>query len=454
MHAPAAPAPEPSGTARADSRPGPRTPATVAAQRPDPDESARVRGELAVLPPLVAATECDRLRDRLAAVARGEAFLLHGGGCAETFAGPTADAVVGRLATLLQMAVTLSYGAGVPVIKAGRMSGRYAEPPSQPEETRDGATLPVYRSGAAGGTEPTVGARRPDAAGLLRAYTASAGVLNLIRSYVTGGPADLHEVHNWSRGFIESPAGRRYERLADEILRALRFIRASGAAPAELRTAEFFVSHEGVLPDFEEPLTRRDERTGAHHATSGHLLWIGERARALDGAHVTYAARIANPVAVELGPATRPDEVLGYLDRLDPRREPGRLTFVVRAGADRVRDVLPPLVQRARAEGARVGWVCDPVHGDTLAGIGPGTRRFDDVLAEAHGFFDVHRALGTHAGGLHIELSRDDVTERPGGGSGTGEQQLPRRNEAARAPGLNRAQSLELAFAVAEMMRN
>jgi 3-deoxy-7-phosphoheptulonate synthase len=341
------------------------------------------------------------------------------------------------------------------VIKVGRMAGQYAKPRSRPGETRDGTTLPVYRGDAVNGAEFTAEARRPDAGRLLRAYTASAGVLNLIRSYSTGGPADLHEVHRWSRGFVAGQAGRRYERLADEITRALRFIRASGAAPAELRAAEFFVSHEGLLLDYEEPLTRRDERTGARYATSGHLLWIGERTRAPEGAHMAYAARIANPIAVKLGPTATPDEVVACLDLLDPRREPGRLTFVVRAGADRVRDVLPPLLERARVEGARVGWVCDPMHGNTVTTeSGLKTRRFDDVLAEVQGFFDVHRALGSHAGGLHIELSGDDVTECLGGGTGIREQHLPRRYETACDPRLNRSQSLELAFAVAEMMRN
>ncbi|MFD7665819.1 class II 3-deoxy-7-phosphoheptulonate synthase [Streptomyces sp. NPDC059788] len=424
---------------------------------PDPAELGAVTRRLAASPPLVFAAECDALRERLAEVARGEALLLQGGDCAETF-GPSGitESVRGKLRTLLQMAVVLTYAAAVPVVKVGRMAGQYAKPRSSPVERRDGLTLPSYRGDAVNGLEFTAGARRPDPGRMLRMYESSALTLNLVRALTTGGFADLRQVHAWNRGFVAgSRAGERYEELADAIEHSLAFMQACEIDTKELGTAEFYVSHEGLLLDYEAALTRTDARTGQAYATSGHLLWIGERTRDLDGAHVEFFSRVRNPVAVKLGPATDPDTVLRYLDRLDPRREPGRLTFVVRAGADRVRDVLPTLVEKVVAEGALVGWVCDPMHGNTItAPSGHKTRRFDTVLDEVRGFVEVHHALGTHPGGVHVELTGDDVTECIGGGNSVLAEDLPHRYETACDPRLNHAQSLDLAFLLAEMYRD
>ncbi|WP_229926117.1 class II 3-deoxy-7-phosphoheptulonate synthase [Streptomyces longispororuber] len=411
---------------------------------------------LAAAPPLVAAAECDLLRRRMAAVARGEAILLQGGDCAETFAGTGTESLRGTLRTLLQMAVVLTHATALPVVKVGRMAGQYAKPRSSPVEERDGVTLPSYRGDAVNGLEFTAGARRPDAGRLRAMYDASARSLNLVRALTTGGFADLRQVHAWNQGFVAaSGAGERYEQLADEIGRSLAFMRACGVDTREVATAEFFVGHEGLLLDYEAALTRVEPGTGRAYATSGHLLWIGERTRELDGAHVEYFSRIANPIAVKLGPTTTPDTVLALVDRLDPDREPGRLTFVVRAGADRVRDVLPTLVEKVNAEGAQVCWVSDPMHGNTTtAPSGHKTRRFDTVLDEVRGFVEVHRELGTHPGGIHVELTGDDVTECVGGGNAVLEEDLPDRYETACDPRLNHAQSLDLAFLLAEQYRS
>ncbi|MER7702079.1 class II 3-deoxy-7-phosphoheptulonate synthase [Kitasatospora sp. NPDC097605] len=421
---------------------------------PDPSALRAVTGRLAAAPPPVFAAECDRLRDRLAAVARGEAFLLQGGDCAETFGSTGVEEVRGKLKTLLQMAVILTYAAAVPVVRIGRMAGQYAKPRSSPVEERDGAVLPSYRGDAVNGREFTAGARRPDPERMWRMYESSVTTLNLVRALTGGGFADLRQVHDWNRGFVVgSPAGERYERLAGEIEHALSFMQACGADTRGLTTADFFVGHEGLLLDYEEALTRGDE-SGRRYATSAHFLWIGERTRDLDGEHVAYFAGIANPIGVKLGPTAHPDAVLGLLDRLDPDREPGRLTFVVRAGADRVRDVLPPLVEKVASEGARVAWVCDPMHGNTFtAPSGHKTRRFDAVLDEVAGFTEVHHALGTHPGGIHVELTGDDVTECIGGGYEVRPEDLRHRYETACDPRLNHAQSLDLAFRVAELYR-
>jgi len=422
---------------------------------PDPGQLRAVTGELAGLPPLVFAGECDVLRERLAAVARGEAFVLQGGDCAETFAGATADAVRAKLQTLLQMAVVLTYGASVPIIKIGRMAGQFAKPRSRSTETRDGVELPAYRGDAINGIEFTAQARTPDPARLLRAYHCSAVTLNLCRAFATGGYADLHQVHAWNQDFVrESPSGQRYERLAGEIDRALAFMRACGADPEELHAVEFYSSHEALLLDYDHALTRQDARTGQPYDTSAHLVWIGERTRDIDGAHVEFASGIANPVAVKIGPDAAPADVLGLIAKLNPDRTPGRLTLITRMGAGRVRDALPPLIQAVRAEGIEVAWVCDPMHGNTFeAPSGHKTRRFDDVLDEVQGFFEVHRRLGTHPGGIHIEFTGDNVTECVGGSHEIVADDLYRRYETACDPRLNRGQALDLAFMVAESYR-
>jgi 3-deoxy-7-phosphoheptulonate synthase len=415
---------------------------------------AVVRG-LEGLPPLVLAAECDQLKERLASVARGEAFLLQGGDCAETFAGTSAGSIRDKFRTLLQMAVVLTYAASVPVVKVGRMAGQFGKPRSAATEVRDGVELPVYRGDAVNGIEFTAAARTPDPGRLLEAYHCSSATLNLCRSLAGGGYADLREVHAWNQDFVaSSPAGQRYEQLADEIDRAIAFMHACRADPGEFRAVEFYASHEALLLDYERALTRTDARSGHVYDLSAHLLWIGERTRALGGAHVEFARRIRNPVALKIGPAATAQDVLALIEALDPDNEPGRLTLITRMGAGRIRQVLPSLVEKVAASGAAVVWVCDPMHGNTVeAASGHKTRYFDDVLDEVAGFFEVHRALGTHPGGIHIEFTGDDVTECIGGGHHIAESDLGHRYETTCDPRLNRSQSLDLAFRVAGLYR-
>jgi 3-deoxy-7-phosphoheptulonate synthase len=421
---------------------------------PDPAVLDEVVAELRTLPPLVFAGECDQLTERLGAVARGEAFLLQGGDCAETFVDATADSIRSKIKTLLQMAVVLTYGARVPVVKVGRIAGQFAKPRSADTETRGGITLPAYRGDAVNGLEFTASARTYDPRRLLRVYHSSAATLNLLRAFTQGGFADLREVHAWNRGFVRgSAAHQRYELMARDIDRALAFMHACGVDPEAFRTVDMYSSHEALLLDYERALTRIDSRTGLPYDVSAHLVWIGERTRDLDGAHIDFAASIRNPVAVKLGPTTTPETALALVELLNPDDQAGRLTFVSRMGAERVLDALPPLVDKVTASGATVAWVCDPMHGNTFdAPDGRKTRRFDDVIDEVRGFFEVHRALGTHPGGLHMELTGDDVTECLGGSGGLGEIDLPLRYQTACDPRLNHAQSLELAFLVAEML--
>jgi 3-deoxy-7-phosphoheptulonate synthase len=431
-------------------------PARQQPQWPDAAAVQNAAAELRSYPPLVFAGECDLLKSRLAAVARGEAFVLQGGDCAETFAGVTADAIRDKLKTLLQMAAVLTYAGSVPVVKIGRIAGQYGKPRSKDTETRAGVTLPAYRGDSVNGFDFTAESRVPDPWRMVRMYHSSAATLNLVRAFTTGGYADLHQVHAWNRDFVAtSPSGKRYELLAGEIQRALGFMRACGVDPEETRTVEFFSSHEGLLLEYEAALTRTDSRTGTLYNTSGHFVWIGERTRDLDGAHIEYFTRIRNPIGIKLGPSTTPDDALAYLAKLDPNREPGRLTFIIRMGAGVIRDKLPALVEKVTAQGHQVAWICDPMHGNTFeAPSGHKTRRFDDVLDEVKGFFEVHRALGTHPGGIHVELTGDDVTECVGGGHEIAFDDLATRYESACDPRLNRSQSLDLAFLVAEMYRS
>lgn len=420
---------------------------------PDEVHVAAVTAELAQQPPLVFAGECDQLKERLAEVARGEAFVLQGGDCAETFSESTADAVRGRLRTLLQMAVVLTYAGSVPVVKIGRIAGQFAKPRSRPTESRDGVELPAYRGEAVNGFEFTPEARRPDPTRMLRAYHSAAGTLNLCRAFTSGGYADLHEVHAWNQDFVaQSPAGQRYEQLAGEIDRALAFMKACGADPEELHGVEFYSSHEGLLLEYERALTRIDSRTGLPYDVSAHLVWIGERTRDLEGAHVAFFSHIRNPIGVKLGPTASPADARALIERLNPGHEPGRLTFITRMGADRVQERLPPLIEEVTRLGSPVAWICDPMHGNTFeAPSGHKTRRLDHVLDEVSGFFEVHRALGTHPGGIHVEFTGDDVTECVGGGHEIAEDDLPHRYETLCDPRLNRGQSLDLAFIVAEL---
>ena len=422
---------------------------------PDQADLVRARAELAKLPPLVFAGQVDILCERLASAAQGKAFLLQGGDCAETFSDATADRIRNRVKTLLQMAVVLTYGASLPVIKMGRMAGQFAKPRSSNDETREDVTLPAYRGDAVNGYDFTLESRTANPERLLKAYNTSASTLNLIRAFTQGGFADLRSVHEWNRGFTDNPANARYESLAKEIDRAIKFMAACGADFDALRTTEFYVSHEALLFDYERPMTRIDSRTGTPYDTSGHFIWIGERTRQLDGAHVDFMSRVRNPIGVKLGPTTSTSDVLDLIDKLDPNREPGRLTFISRMGAPKIREELPKLVEAVRDSGATPLWITDPMHGNGITTKnGYKSRRFDDVMDEVRGFFEVHRALGTVPGGIHVELTGDDVAECLGGSEHIDEATLAERYESLCDPRLNHSQSLELAFLVAEALGN
>ncbi len=413
----------------------------------------QVKKELAVQPPLVFAGEVDTLRDRIAQAARGEAFLLQGGDCAETFVDATADRIRNRIKTVLQMAVVLMYGSSLPVIKMGRMAGQFAKPRSSDFETRDGVTLPAYRGDAVNGYEFTEESRKNDARRLMQAYHTSSSTLNLIRAFTTGGFADLRQVHAWNKGFTVNPANKKYETIAGDIDRAMRFMEACGVDSAELRSTEFFVSHEGLLFDYERPMTRIDSRTGTPYVTSGHFIWVGERTRQLDGAHLDFFSRVRNPLGVKLGPTTSVDDLKQIIEKLDPTREPGRLTLISRMGAGKIREELPKLIEAAKETGSTPLWITDPMHGNGITTKnGYKSRRFEDVMDEVMGFFEVHRALGTHPGGLHVELTGDDVAECLGGSEMIDESTLEERYESVCDPRLNHMQSLELAFLVAEQL--
>ncbi len=426
----------------------------VAAQQPTwPDQAKleEVRATLATYPPLVFAGEVDILKDRLAQAASGKAFLLQGGDCAETFADATADRIRNRVKTMLQMAVVLTYGASMPVVKMGRMAGQFAKPRSSDTETREGLELPAYRGDAVNGYDFTLESRTADPTRLLQAYNTSASTLNLIRAFTMGGFADLRSVHEWHKGFTDNPANSRYETMAREIDKAIKFMAACGANFNELRTTEFYTSHEGLLFDYERPMTRIDSRTGTPYDTSAHFIWIGERTRKLDGAHMDFLSRVRNPLGVKLGPNTSVDDVLALIEKLDPEREPGRLTLISRMGAGKIREALPKLVKAVKDAGAQPLWVTDPMHGNGITTAnGYKSRRFDDVMDEVRGFFEVHRDLGTFPGGVHIELTGDDVAECLGGSEHIDEATLESRYESLCDPRLNHSQSLELAFLVAE----
>ncbi|MDY7543623.1 3-deoxy-7-phosphoheptulonate synthase class II [Cryobacterium sp. 5B3] len=418
---------------------------------PDAGAVAAASAELSTQPPLVFAGEVDILRDRLAQAAAGHAFLLQGGDCAETFSGATAEQIRNRVKTVLQMAVVLTYGASMPVIKMGRMAGQFAKPRSSDFETRGGVTLPAYRGDIVNGYDFTPESREADPARLVKGYHTAASTLNLIRAFTQGGFADLRQVHSWNQGFAANPANQRYEKVAKEIDRAIKFMIACGADFEAMRRTEFYTSHEGLLMDYERPMTRIDSRTGTPYNTSAHFIWIGERTRDLDGAHVDFLSRVRNPIGVKLGPSTSADDMLRLVDKLDPNREPGRLTFITRMGAGKVRDALPPLLEAIKASEAVPLWITDPMHGNGVTTpTGYKTRRFDDVVDEVRGFFEAHRAVGTHPGGVHVELTGDDVTECLGGSEHIDEADLATRYESLCDPRLNHMQSLELAFLVAE----
>lgn len=431
----------------------------TAAQQPTWPDQAEVDlavAELRALPPLVFAGECDNLKERVALAAAGNAFWLQGGDCAETFAGATADSIRNRIKTILQMAAVLQYGASLPVIKVGRMAGQFAKPRSNDNETRDGVTWPAYRGDAVNDLEFNEKARTPNPNRMVRVYNTSAATLNLVRAFTQGGFADIRHVHEWNKGFIkDSKIGPRYEAMAKEIGRALAFTKSAGVDPEAFKTVDFYSSHEALILEYEKALTRIDSRTGDAYDVSAHFIWIGERTRQLDGAHMDFAAKVKNPIGVKIGPKTTSDEALAIIKKLNPENEPGRLTFISRMGAGKIRELLPTIVTAVKESGANVLWVCDPMHGNTYeAPSGYKTRKFDDVMDEVRGFFEVHKSCGTHPGGIHIELTGDDVTECVGGGEEISHDDLSTRYETACDPRLNHTQSLELAFLVAEMLRD
>ncbi|HWD56235.1 MAG TPA: 3-deoxy-7-phosphoheptulonate synthase class II [Acidimicrobiales bacterium] len=433
-----------------------------AAQQPDwPDADALKKAEarLSALPPLVFAGEARHLTRELAEVANGRAFLLQAGDCAESFADFTADSIRDKLKIILQMAVALTYAAGVPVVKVGRIAGQFAKPRSAETETVGDLQLQSFRGHMVNDDAFEADARRPDPERLVAAYQQSVSTLNLLRAFTKGGFADLSQVHLWNQQFVASSTeGQRYERIASEIDRALRFMAACGidlAAEEGLHEVDFFTSHEALILPYEECLTRVDSLTGDWYDCSAHMVWLGDRTRRLDGAHVEFLRGICNPVGCKVGPSCTPEELVGLCEVLNPDRVAGQLTLITRLGADRVDDLLPPLVRAVEAEGHPVVWVCDPMHGNTFTSAGGRkTRRFDDIISELRSFFAVHRDEGTWPGGVHVELTGDDVTECLGGAEEILEGDLGARYTTTCDPRLNGRQSLDLAFRVAEFLRS
>ncbi len=419
-------------------------------------EAAEAR--LAKFPPLVFAGEARDLKSDLANVAHGKAFLLQGGDCAESFAEHGADHIRDFFQVFLQMAVVLTHGASKPVVKVGRVAGQFAKPRSADTEIVDGVELPSYRGDIINGIEFDARQRIPDPQRMVMAYRQSAATLNLLRAFASGGFADLTRVHEWTTSFMKGAKGSpRYEETANKIEDAITFMRAMGITSENtptLRTTKFYTSHEALLLGYEEALTRRDSITDDWYATSGHMIWIGDRTRQPDGAHVEYFSGINNPIGLKCGPTLERDDLLKLMDRLNPDDEPGRLTLIARFGADKVHDHLPRLIEVVREAGRTVVWCCDPMHGNTIkASSGYKTRPFDKVLGEVKAFFEVHRQMGTYAGGVHFEMTGDDVTECVGGSSAVTEASLSDRYHTHCDPRLNAYQALELAFLVAEEMR-
>ena len=425
---------------------------------PDPVTLADVEARLKRRPPLVFAGEARSLMSVLAQVADGKAFLLQGGDCAESFAEFHPDNIRDTFRVLLQMSVILTYGAGMPIVKVGRIAGQFAKPRSDDFETQDGVTLPSYRGDNVNGAEFTKESRTPDPKRLFEAYAQSAATLNLLRAFAQGGYADLHNVHRWTLGFIAgSPAGERYKELGQRIAETLEFMVACGITPEsvpQLRGTDFYTSHEGLLLGYEQAMTRIDSTSGDWYDTSAHMIWIGDRTRQPDGAHVEFCRGIKNPIGLKCGPSMSEDELLKLIAALNPENKPGRLTLITRFGADKVAEKLPPLVRAIRREGASVVWSCDPMHGNTVKlQSGFKTRPFDRILEEVRGFFAVHRAEGTHAGGVHFEMTGQDVTECLGGPQAIREIDLHDRYQTACDPRLNASQAIELAFLMAQSLR-
>jgi 3-deoxy-7-phosphoheptulonate synthase len=425
---------------------------------PDKAQLAEVEARLATFPPLVFAGEARALKRGLAEVAAGNGFLLQGGDCAESFAEHRADNIRDFFRVFLQMAVVLTYAGGSPVVKVGRLAGQFAKPRSSPTEKKDGKELPSYRGDIVNGPEFTAAARTPDPQRQLEAYRQSAATLNLIRAFATGGYADLERVHQWNMGFVQdSPQGHRYQELADRIAETLGFMRACGITSdntPQLRTTNFYTSHEALLLGFEQAMTRLDSTSGDWYATSGHMVWIGDRTRQPDHAHVEYCRGIRNPLGLKCGPSLEPDGLLRLIDILNPKDEPGRLTLICRFGSDKAASHLPKLIRAVQKAGRTVVWSCDPMHGNTVtAANGYKTRPFDRILSEVETFFAVHRAEGTHAGGIHIEMTGQNVTECTGGAGAITETNLTDRYHTHCDPRLNADQAIELAFLMAERLK-
>ncbi len=426
---------------------------------PDQGALTAVEKQLRSYPPLVFAGEARRLKAALAKVSEGKAFLLQGGDCAESFAEFHPDNIRDTFRVMLQMAVVLTFGGALPIVKVGRMAGQFAKPRSAPDETIGGVTLPSYRGDNINGMEFTAAARVPDPQRMVQAYNQSAATLNLLRAFAQGGYSDLHKVHQWTLGFMADAAtAEKYSRFADRIQETLEFMEAcglTGETVPQIRETEFYTSHEALLLPYEEALTRNDSTTGQWYGCSAHMLWLGERTRQPDHAHVEFMRGIQNPVGVKIGPKTTPDEVLALCDALNPQNEAGRLTLISRMGAERVTEHLPTLLRAITREGRKVVWVCDPMHANTVkSSTGYKTRRFDNILAEVRSFFAVHRAEGTHPGGVHFEMTGQDVTECVGGTQSVSEASLGDRYHTHCDPRLNASQALELAFLIAEALKD
>ena len=427
---------------------------------PDAEKLAGVEAKLAAMPPLVFAGEAQSLKRQLGEVAEGRAFLLQGGDCAESFAEFSANNIRDSFKVILQMAVVLTFGASMPVVKVGRVAGQFAKPRSSPMEAIDGIELPSYRGDMINAMPFTVKDRVPDPKRLLRVYEQSASTLNLLRAFAQGGLADLTKVHSWVTEFLSgTPQAERFQELAGRIEESLNFMRACGITPETARPlaeTDFYTSHESLLLNYEEALTRRDTITDEKdwYATSAHMIWIGDRTRQPDGAHVEYMRGIGNPIGLKCGPSLDPDELVRLIETLNPDNVPGKLTLIARMGADKVRAGLPPLLKAVKASGAKVVWCCDPMHGNTIkASSGYKTRRVNDVMAEVRGFFDAHDEVGTYPGGVHFEMTGQNVTECVGGVVDVTEARLGDRYHTHCDPRLNGAQALELAFLIADLLK-
>ncbi len=430
-------------------------------QAPDYPDSQKLMDAEKILqsyPPLVFAGEARRLKGALTEVAAGNAFLLQGGDCAESFAEFHANTIRDTFRVMLQMAIVLTFGAACPVVKVGRMAGQFAKPRSSDAETIEGQTLPSYRGDMVNGMDFTQESRLPDPDRLIRGYNQSAATLNLLRAFAQGGYADLNKVHQWNLGFVSnSPSGERYADLCNRLGEALAFMEACGItsrSTTQLRETDFFTSHEALLLPYEQALTRVDSTSGDWYDCSAHMLWIGDRTRQLEGAHIEFLRGVANPLGLKIGPSLAPDALIRLIDTLNPANESGRLTLISRMGADKIKKFLPPLIQAVKREGRNVVWVCDPMHGNTIMAGDYKTRPFDDILREVRGFFEVHKAEGTYAGGVHFEMTGQDVTECIGGSQDITASSLGNRYHTHCDPRLNATQALELAFLIAEALKD